>query len=116
MAADAAGAGARIRRRRQALGWTQEQLARKIGVHESSVLAWETGEHYPRRYAGKVEAVLGIRLDSDDEQPGAISDRLRLVIMQELSPEDQRRVIGLLEGTLIIESGAEPHGNGAAAQ
>jgi repressor LexA len=34
-----------LRRLRERLGLTQEQLARELGVHRVSVARWETGEH-----------------------------------------------------------------------
>jgi transcriptional regulator with XRE-family HTH domain len=66
-------AGTLIRHRRQALGLDQPGLARLIGVSRQTVSKWETGQSYPSRYAGKVEAVLapfslsapGSRLDFD---------------------------------------------------
>lgn len=61
--------GATIRRRRQALGWEQQELADRVGVHVNSVQKWEAGTHYPGRKAGKLEQVLGIRLDGDPD-PG----------------------------------------------
>ena len=30
---------------RERLGWTQEDLARELGVHRVTVARWETGEH-----------------------------------------------------------------------
>ncbi|HWU21676.1 MAG TPA: helix-turn-helix transcriptional regulator [Nocardioides sp.] len=36
--------GARIRKRRQVLGWKQQELADRIGVHVNSVQKWEKGE------------------------------------------------------------------------
>ena len=34
-----------VRRMRERLGWTQEDLARELGVHRVTVARWETGEH-----------------------------------------------------------------------
>lgn len=59
--------GATIRRRRQALGWEQRELAEHVGVHVNSVQKWEAGTHYPGRKAGKLEQVLGIRLEDGPE-------------------------------------------------
>lgn len=62
--------GATIRRRRQALGWEQRELAERVGVHINSVQKWEAGTHYPGRKAGKLEQVLGISLDGPEpEEP-----------------------------------------------
>lgn len=59
--------GATIRRRRQALGWEQRELAGRVGVHVNSVQKWESGTHYPGRKLGKLEQVLGISLDDGPE-------------------------------------------------
>ena len=55
--------GTLIKKRRQELGWKQPELAERVGVSKTSVTKWETGRHYPGRYLGKLEAVLGISLD-----------------------------------------------------
>ena len=55
--------GARIRRRRQELGLTQEELGARVGVSARAVIRWEAGLNFPRRHQGRLEAVLGIRLD-----------------------------------------------------
>jgi DNA-binding transcriptional regulator YiaG len=43
--------GPQMRTRREALGYTQEQLAPLIGVTASGLHRWETGERKPRRPA-----------------------------------------------------------------
>ena len=94
--------GTKIARRRQVLGMTQQDLAAELGVSKSTVANWETGKHFPRRYIGRVEDVLGISLDGNDGRFRAVSDDLRRQIAKTLpgDVEAQRRVIGLLEGTL----------------
>lgn len=57
--------GALIRHRRQVLGLRQPAFAERVGVSRQTVSKWETGQSYPERYAGKVEAVLGISLLAD---------------------------------------------------
>jgi len=88
-------------RRRQALDMSQEELARLVGVSRDTVSNWETGKHFPKRYLGKIEAVLGIDLHSRDDGFRPVSPQLRKMVQETLDdPDDQRRVIGLLEGTL----------------
>ncbi len=76
--------GQRIMRRRQALDMTQEELAQRVNVNRSTIGNWESGKHFPKRYLGKLEAVLGIALDPPDDQP--------------LSPEVQAVLDGLTPG------------------
>lgn len=54
--------GKAIARARQRKGWTQVQLAERLGCHELSVVAWETGRHYPKRNLGAIEQALDIDL------------------------------------------------------
>lgn len=54
--------GTRIAMRRQQLGWTQKDLAARVRVDKSTVVNWETGKHYPKRYLGALEAALGVNL------------------------------------------------------
>lgn len=37
-----------IRQLRQELGWTQYELAQKVGVHPQAVYLWETGRRTPQ--------------------------------------------------------------------
>lgn len=74
MSADPA-LGTKIRKRRQVLRLTQEELAAQLGVSKSTVAHWESGKHFPRRYLGAVEDVLGITLDRDGEA-GPLDDLL----------------------------------------
>jgi len=100
--------GARIRKRRQVLGMRQHELAAKVGVDRSAVSNWERGRHLPQRYQGKLEEVLGISLD-EEPQFRPIPPELRRLVEQTLPDiEDQRRVIGLLEGTLTWPGEAPP--------
>lgn len=71
--------GTRIARRRHVLGWTQQQLADAVGVSKSTVANWERGKHFPQRYIGKVESVLGIELTAMPDEP-VISPELRGMI------------------------------------
>lgn len=99
--ADEPAVGKRIRRARERLRWTQQQLADKLGVGVRTVNDWENDRSYPRNSIGALEHVLGITLDGEPEfEP--IPPEHRRFIEQWLAsrPEDARRVIGLLEGTI----------------
>ena len=95
--------GTRIKKRRQVLGMTQQQLADAVGVSKSTVANWESGKHFPLRYLGKLEAVLGVTLGGDgDAGIRPLDEHTRAAIIAHL-PGDlktQRRVIGIMEGTL----------------
>ena len=66
MATDSA-IGTRIRKRRQVLGMTQDEFAARLNVSRSTVANWESGKHFPLRYLGLVEEVLGVSLDEAEE-------------------------------------------------
>lgn len=60
--------GLLIQRARQRKHLTQQQLADELGVSRHAVIYWETGQHFPQRYAGAIEAALGIDLPAQPEQ------------------------------------------------
>lgn len=97
--------GRAIRHARQRQRLTQQQLADEIGVDRSAVSAWERGLHFPQRFEGLLEEVLGIRLD--DIEPGdsvvEIDRRTRRLLRNALqNDDDYERVIALLEGRLAV--------------
>ena len=58
--------GMLIKKRRQQMGLrSQGDLAAQVGVNRTSVTNWETGKHYPGKYLGTLESVLGISLTDD---------------------------------------------------
>jgi transcriptional regulator with XRE-family HTH domain len=69
--------GAKIRRARKLQGWTQQELADKVGVSRNTIESAENDRSYPSRCDVALEEVLGIRLDG---QPTA---------QEELVPEDE---------------------------
>lgn len=87
--------GTRIKKRRQVLGLTQQQLAERLDVNRSTVADWERGKHFPLRYLGKVEDVLGISLSDDGPEPPVIPPDLQRRI-DALSPDERRYVIDRL--------------------
>jgi transcriptional regulator with XRE-family HTH domain len=54
--------GILISRARHRKRLTQEQMAEALGVSKSSVANWESGEHFPLRYAGAIEELLEITI------------------------------------------------------
>jgi transcriptional regulator with XRE-family HTH domain len=92
--------GTTIRRARLSKRWTQHRLAEALNVSLRTVNDWENDRAYPRNPVA-LEEVLGISLDDDDSGYRVISPALRRMVMETLKdPADQRRVLGLLEGTL----------------
>lgn len=92
--------GTRIRKRRQELGLTQQQLADRLEVAESSVVSWETGKHYPKRKLGALEAVLGINLTDDfDTFTFATTDEAAIWSLDRFSEHERRTLIRALRET-----------------
>jgi len=54
--------GTRIKRARERLRWTQQQLADAIGVDRKSIDNWENDRTYPRSSIGALEELLGVSL------------------------------------------------------
>ena len=93
--------GTRIKKRRHVLDMTQQQLADAVGVSKSTVANWESGKHFPLRYLGKLESVLGVNLTEDAPPRQPVPAATRRDIARFLpAKEDQEYVIGLLEGTI----------------
>ena len=97
--ADGAPIGARIARRRQALGMRQEDLARKLGVARVTVSNWESGKHPPKRKLGAIEEVLGISL-SDEPEPDIMPPGLRERVRATLPPDRAAVVEAAIEAAL----------------
>ena len=95
--------GTIIRRARLSKRLTQKQLAKAAGVSVRTVNDWENDRTYPRNPIA-VEELLGISLDGGEDDGSGyrpVSPSLRKMVMETLKdPDDQRRVLGLLEGTL----------------
>src|SRR5215471_17219157 len=85
--------GTRIARRRQQLGWTQAELADRLGVSPSSVANWERGAAYPKKKLGLVEHVLGVPLEGEQDDLSDFSPGLVKAIRDNIPGKaDQDRV------------------------
>jgi transcriptional regulator with XRE-family HTH domain len=110
-------------------GWSVAELSERSGVARSTIYGWRDNPRKPQ--AKSVNAVAdmigidraravrlaGIVLSepaADEERVRPISAHLRREITEELSPEDAARVIGLLEGTLVVSEPGEERGEDAA--
>lgn len=100
--------GRRIARRRHQLGWTQIELAARLGVSPSTVANWERGASYPKKKFGKVEQVLGVSLDGEPAPEPAIPKGLLREIMgaDGLTGDERQAVIAAVERTLARGRGA----------
>jgi transcriptional regulator with XRE-family HTH domain len=63
--------GKEIARARHRKRWTQEELARVLGVSRPTVADWETGKHFPQRNLGAIEEALDISLDGYEPEAAA---------------------------------------------
>jgi transcriptional regulator with XRE-family HTH domain len=113
--------GARIAKRRHQLGWSQIELARRLGVSPSSVANWERGASYPLKTLGRVEQVLGIPLDGPDiapepPPPPLISPEVERAVRADAeSPEEAEELLAAMrERKLSRLSGARRHGEQSA--
>lgn len=90
--------GTRIKRARERLRLSQQQLADRLGVDRKSVDNWENGRTRPRSSLGALEAVLG----SLDGTPG--NDRAALMEAirnsREFTERQKRKLLELLERDL----------------
>jgi HTH-type transcriptional regulator, cell division transcriptional repressor len=54
----------RIRQARERLGWSQEDLARRMSVTQPSISSWESGMKAPRtRIMGRLAVTLGVSFE-----------------------------------------------------
>lgn len=95
MAADP-GIGTKIKKRRQALRMTQEDLAGRLGVAKATIANWESGKHYPLRHLGAVEDVLGVSLTADLDDWYDENDPIERGIAETLPAPDARKFIAQL--------------------
>jgi len=76
-----------IRALRQARGWTQYELALKVGVHPQAVYLWESGRRTPQvPQLRKLGQVFGLCSDEIDLEPVDVSDQGRAPRRQRVIP------------------------------
>lgn len=89
--------GTRIKRRRQVLRLTQEDLAVRLGVSKSTVANWESGKHFPLRYLGAVEQELGISLNGSAEPDSIARLSEDVANSRDLAAGQKRTLLDLIE-------------------
>lgn len=66
--------GKKIRRAREAKGWSRATLARTIGIHPKTVENWERGNFNPNPiYRQLIAKVLDLDLSQDTDPPEVIT-------------------------------------------
>lgn len=113
---------AEIKRRREARGWTQQQLADALGASRRAVISWEAADSTPQgRFIGQLDTVLGPETSTAEEGPllrdadfastvnhlvelynDAIRDRISPVLRVDESPIQPQ-----VEGHNIVEGPAQ---------
>lgn len=102
-ALQAAGAGAKIRRLREARGWTQAHLASRVGTSQQTIDRIERGETEFSRWIAPALEVL-----SDEESGGAMiakptreltvaGGRVKLNLTAEVSMATAARILEMIE-------------------
>src|SRR5579863_5465933 len=94
--------GARLRERRDALGWSQAQLAEAVGVTPNYVGVVERGEKLPtmetlEAFGGALNVPLGQLLD--DEVPDAWADEAA-ALARAVPAEYRRLVLSMLKAAV----------------
>ncbi len=87
--------GTRIRRARERLRMSQEELGAAVKASRSAVNSWEKGRAEPRNKT-VVEDVLGISLDEDAPEPKIPAGLQRMV--DALSDEEREALLAELTG------------------
>lgn len=97
------GLGDRIRAAREAKGWTQAELAQKVGVARETVGNWETGVSSPRNKTGRLVQVLGSLGTSEDESTssGTVLLDLPPSVLEGLTEDERQEVIARAKATAM---------------
>lgn len=99
--------GDRIQTLRKQHGWSQQQLAKKVGTSGPIVGRYERGEMTPSvEVAKKLAAAFGVTLDflvDDTGKSAEIKDKAmlqRLMEIEALDAEDQKTIVHVLDSLL----------------
>lgn len=78
--------GERIRQARERRGWTQTELATKVGVGYKTVSNWETGNTVPQNRLGMLRDLFPGELDDSpaDDRHNALRSYSEMAILNEL--------------------------------
>lgn len=104
--------GERLRRLRAERGWSQAQLATKLGIHQKQVSGYERGIHVPQtELLIRIAETFGVSLDylafadRDNTDHAGIADRELLEKLQALDqlPDTERAVVKSVLDTYITK-------------
>jgi transcriptional regulator with XRE-family HTH domain len=73
MAAEAPSLGTRIKRARERLRLTQEELGKRVGKSVRTVNDWENDRTYPKNSMGALEELFGHSLEGPEELPPLVA-------------------------------------------
>lgn len=86
------GIGARIRAARALRGWSQSELAKRLGVHRGTVAAWEQGS-IPATRQNDIVRVLDLDLTVIQEPTQQTDGHWTMVVQPDGSPLGQLRAL-----------------------
>ena len=105
--------GERLKRVRQEKGWSQAQLAKRLGIHQKQISGYERGVHVPQtelliRIADLFDVSLDFLAfdDRDDVRRVHIADRQLLELFEQidkLSDKDKATVKAVLD-TFVLKN------------
>lgn len=104
--------GERLRRLRAERGWSQAQLATKLGIHQKQVSGYERGIHVPQtELLIRIAETFGVSLDylafadRDNTDHASIADRELLEKLQALDqlPDTDRAIVKSVLDTYITK-------------
>lgn len=99
----------KIKERRKALGYTQEELAEKLGLQKSAIAKYESGrvENIKRSMIKRMAAVLECSttylLDFEDGDKLPLAEEVLLTFFRDLNEAGQERAILTLQDLTDIE-------------
>jgi transcriptional regulator with XRE-family HTH domain len=104
--------GQKISKLRKLKGWTQAQLAEKVGVHPSHITRWERDKNQPSSSTLKeLTTAFGLSLEEMTEAPGArllqesLGEDEKLLaqfrMLQDLDDQDRATIMSVIDAFLV---------------
>lgn len=83
--------GDQIREAREARGWTQADLAKRLRVGKKTISNWEGNHVRPKNRLGMLRDLLGIEVEPGEERPETLAEFSDLALLHELTSRAIRR-------------------------